>query len=556
MKKALIFVTLLIITTLIGCSLSTTQNETTTEFNSVSSSDTSTTNNEVTTSSENNSTSSTSESITTVLETTTETVTLPTTEVTYDRFQDIYLYSLNDFHGGAYLNFESLSSISREIRYMKENYDHVLALMNGDSLQGTAISNYYYGRPIIDVMNSAGFDGFTIGNHEFDWGIEKIGTYNDENIENGEAEFPILAANIVYKDTNEPLEFTKPYLISEVNGVRVGVIGVIGNVINSIAASRVENIRFLDPIGVIEDYTYKLRTEENVDIVVVYLHSGSDINYDIARLSGNYKVDAIFNGHTHANETGTIDRIGSDLVYAQASANKYALMAKIKLTYDTELQEIVFAEASTLSSNSLSTTDSQVNQIIYLYQNNPEYLDFVNEVLSYSVGNFYREDLGVWGASVIRDYLGIDIGAVNYGGFRTPIYQGIVTMGDLVTVYPFDNVIKTSRMTGQQIIDFYLDYPYDVAFDDGLSTNGYTVFINDTPLDPDKYYTVGAVDYIFDKQEFDFLDGLDITNTEQYMRDLLVMDLLNSNNSFNPYHGSYYTEPLSYFYEEIFVSIL
>ena len=552
MKKIILFMTLLIITTLIGCNLSTTE-ITTLDFPTTG--ELSTTIDETTTSSEVISTNSTTETVTTVLETSTNTTTFPTTETTYDRFQDIYLYSINDFHGGAYLNFESLSLISYEISYMKENYDHVLALMNGDTMQGTALSNYYHGRPIIDIMNSAGFDGFTIGNHEFDWGIETIGTYNDDDLTNGEAQFPILAANIVYKDTNQPLEFTQPYLISEVNGVRVGVIGVIGNVIDSIAASRVENIQILDPIGVIEDYAYHLRTEENVDIVVVYLHSGSDINYDIARLSGNQKVDVIFNGHTHQTETGIIDRIGSDLVYAQASANYYSLMAKIKLTYDSELQEIVFAEASTLSSSSLSNYDSDANEIIDIYKNDADYLEFVNEVLTISQSTYYREDLGVWGASVIRDYLGIDIGAVNYGGFRTPIYQGEVTMGDLVTVYPFDNVIKTSRMTGQQITEFYLDYPYDVAFDDELTTDGYVVFINDVPLDPDKYYVVGAVDYIFDKQDFDFLDGLDITNTEQYMRDLLVMDLLNSNNSFNPYHGTYYTEPLSYFYEEIFVAV-
>jgi 2',3'-cyclic-nucleotide 2'-phosphodiesterase (5'-nucleotidase family) len=501
-----------------------------------------------------------------IIETTTELTTFPsttdttaTTEIISKPLQDIYLYSINDFHGGAYLNFESFAKISDEIRYMKNNYENVLALANGDIFQGTAISNYYYGRPIVEAMNAVDFDGFVIGNHEFDWGIEKIAEYNDGLETNGEAKFPFLAANIVYKDTLEPLEFTQPYFLYENNGIKIGVIGVIGDVINSISASRVENILFLDPVTVIEEYASYLRTEQDADIIVVYAHSGSYFNYDIANLSGDSRVDVVFNAHTHQSEIGTIQREGTDLIYAQASSNKYSLFVRIQLTYDLVNEVITFSQGKTYTDGEIYNYDSEVSSIFDTYKNDVTYLNFVNQVLTFSQGTYYRDELAPWGASVIRDYLGIDIGAVNSGGFRTEMGYGELTMGELVVIYPFDNFIKTSKLTGQQVIDFYKDIYYnggDVVFDDGISFDGTIVYINDIAINSEQYYTIGAVDYIFDKVEYDFLDGQDITNTGVLIRNLLVEDLLNSNNSFSPNSGTSYTAPLNYFYQEIFRSVI
>ena len=552
MKKILIFVTLLIFMGLLGCSLSTTV-ESTTSTNSASSTisdeltstiptslDTTTTYINQDTTTDTTTGITTEVTVPTTITTATTSVIETTTTVTYDRFQNVYLYSINDFHGGAYLDIEAFANINAEIKYMKNNNDHVIAVANGDMLQGTAISNYYYGKPLIEAMNIGGWDGFTIGNHEFDWGIEKIEEYKDGNQQNGEADFPILAANIVYTDTAEPLDFTIPYFISEANGVRVGVIGVIGNVMESIAASRVENITFLDPIDVIEDYAYHLRTMEDVDIIAVYIHYGSSINYSIAELSGEARVDIVFNGHSHQTESGVIERAGSDLYFAQTSANQYSLMSRMLINYDSLTKEIQSVTIKTHNLSSLANYDNETAAMLQVFANETNYVAYVSQILAYAEDDFDRYDLGQWGASVIRDYLGIDIGAVNYGGFRVSMERGNVTMGEMITIYPFDNVIKTSRMTGMQIRDFYLDNPYDTAFDDSLSTDGYTVYINGSPIVLDQYYTVGAVDYIFDKTDYDFLLGEDITYTGKFMRDLLVEDLLNSTSPFNPYNGSSY----------------
>ena len=101
--------------------------------------------------------------------------------------------------------------------------------------------------PLVDAMNYLDFDAFVIGNHEFDWGIEKIAQYKDGDPSNGEAEFSFLAANIVYKETGEKLPWTDDYVIVENNGYKVRIIGVIGKLESSIASEMVADYDFLHP---------------------------------------------------------------------------------------------------------------------------------------------------------------------------------------------------------------------------------------------------------------------------------------------------------------------
>ena len=208
----------------------------------------------------------TTDSVSTDMTTEEEQTTYQTTtdEITTieERFVDINLFSINDFHGGAYSDIENLEYIGGYLKFQRSLDPDTIILGAGDIFQGTALSNYYHGLPIVDVFNNIGFDGFVIGNHEFDWGIEEITAYRDGDTTNGEMEYPLLAANIVYEDSGDPLENTVPYIIKDVQGVKVGIIGVIGDVIDSISASRTENMVFLDAVDTVSQYAETLRVDE------------------------------------------------------------------------------------------------------------------------------------------------------------------------------------------------------------------------------------------------------------------------------------------------------
>ncbi|MDD3123328.1 MAG: 5'-nucleotidase C-terminal domain-containing protein [Candidatus Izemoplasmatales bacterium] len=474
----------------------------------------------------------------------------------------IDLYSLNDFHGGAYSSLETFSKMSEYLYDAQIMNPNSVLLASGDMFQGTAFSNYYYGLPIIEVLNYLNFSAFTIGNHEFDWGIDKIENYQDFDDTNGEANYPFLAANIVYKTTGELISWTKPYEIVEKDGVKIGIIGVIGNVINSISASRVEGIEFLDPVDTISKYAEILRVTEGCDIVVVSLHDyDTGMNSDIASLSGTHLVDAVFNGHTHTSISGTINRTGAAMPFAQVSDGTSSLIAKITLSYNYATHSVTAVQTDIIGSSDLGQTSEYVSNLIQVFESDSTYNSFVTQVLANTNSYISKYDLAPWGASVIRDYLQVDFGILNAGGFRVNIEAGNITMGKLVEVYPFDNYLKTVKLTGADLLELYTS-GNDIVFDDQVSYSGGKLYKNGILVESDTLYTVAAVDYVFDKTYNPFLYGEDVIQTTFLMRDLLSQDLLNTVGNFSPSNGtSFYLNidvgfAWNYlFYQEIFIHI-
>jgi 2',3'-cyclic-nucleotide 2'-phosphodiesterase (5'-nucleotidase family)/uncharacterized protein YcfL len=306
---------------------------------------------------------------------------------------DINLFSFNDFHGGAYTDMSMVSNIAS---YLKSFEGYHLEIANGDIFQGSALSNYYHGRVLVEALNEIGFDGFVIGNHEFDWGIEVIGDYADGDDLNGEFNHPILAANIVYSDSQEPLPFTQPFFIEEFEGVKVGVIGLIGNIENSIASSRLDNIEFLDPVETAAQYASRLRTEYDVDIVVVYIHDSSDRNQEYAALSGLEKIDAMFNGHSHQNEASDIDRDGIDMPYAQMNNYDTSLVG-IRLTFNKGTNMVIDFNVYGVYNDMMTDRDDAVDDIIEYYSQDVVYLNYINEVLAETETDYGRYDMAQWG---------------------------------------------------------------------------------------------------------------------------------------------------------------
>ena len=184
------------------------------------------------------------------------------------------VFMINDTHGafndGDFPGFTKLSTV---IKTVENSYGEIIKIGNGDLFQGSYISNIFYGLPIIEGMNLMEFDAFVIGNHDFDWGLDKIKVYYDGNVENGEATFPILGANVYEKSTNQRVDWIDPYTIVEKNGVKVGIIGLIGyNLESSILAENVADYDFVYPVTLVSDYAKELREELGCDSVIVSIH--------------------------------------------------------------------------------------------------------------------------------------------------------------------------------------------------------------------------------------------------------------------------------------------
>ncbi len=430
-------------------------------------------------------------------------------EESYD-FVDIFY--MNDLHG-RFLDSSSqigLSGIASYIENHEASYpNNTLVLAGGDMLQGSALSNYYNGYSTILLMNEIGFDAFSVGNHEFDWGIETVTAYFDGDESNGEADFPLLAANIFYEGTDTLLENTVPYVIHEIGDIEVAIIGTIGYGLEySIATSKVTGYEFRHPVDIIGDYSEYLRVEEGVEIVIWMGHDTGNMNNEIASLTGDRRIDAMFNGHSHSSYIDTVngipaiqaDSYGEKLGYLRIYFDETGVTS-----YDTEMLQMY-------SSAYFFEEDPGIESLIesFITETDP----VLKEYLGTAADNFNKVELSKWLCELITLETDSAIAFHNHsGGTRSDIDGGSdIDIYKLYEIWPFDNQIKTVYLSGETI-NYLKQY------------SGLTYYSNvDTFID-DQYYKVATNDYIFDKTTNPFLDGNDIFISDIMLRDLVIEEL-------------------------------
>lgn len=197
--------------------------------------------------------------------------------------------------------YAGMGGVIRRAAYINEKRaeDPELLLFDcGDFSQGTPYYNFFKGELEILMMNEMGYTAATIGNHEFDFGIENMARLFKM------ADFPIVCIN--YEVKNTPLEsLVKPYLILERKGVKIGVFGVAPALEGLVQTEHYDGITFHDPIPLANEIAQKLKKEKKCDLVICLSHLGlypSALN----RLSDEYLVqntthiDLVLGGHSHS----------------------------------------------------------------------------------------------------------------------------------------------------------------------------------------------------------------------------------------------------------------
>lgn len=448
------------------------------------------------------------------------------------------ILSINDLHG--YIQDDTYPGISRlaynidEIRN-ENNDDDVVLIANGDMFQGTAISNLSHGLAVVNAMNAMDFDMMGVGNHEFDWGIEEVTQYFDNNEENGEANFPLVQSNIIKYSNGSFIDNTLEYEIIQRGNIKIGMMsGLSANEKSSILTSRVADYNFQDEATIMRNLAYDLRVEENCDIVIANVHDGgysvsADINASLADCVGDYQIDAVINGHTHQYYSGSIQRSdGSRMPVVQAGANSNYL-GRIDLSINSS-KEVTAVAARTVQISSYGTKNSIVNNIV-----SAEYAK-VQPKLETVVGTTgeaisYTTDLLDWGAEVIRSALDCDIGTFNTGGFRNWTSKSSnesVYIADLYALNPFDNQLVYVTMTGANMKVLFATMKNYVVTSYRSSISSYTS-LNDSQI-----YSLCVIDYVFQSTRYtdEFANAISVTTTPIVMRDMLQLDVETATKSY------------------------
>ena len=204
---------------------------------------------------------------------------------------------------------EARASLIKQIRAEEEN---VLLLDAGDIFQGTPYFNMYKGEPEIKAMSMMRYDACTMGNHDFDAGVEGFARQMPH------AGFPVLVANYDFTDT--PLEHkVKPYTIIKKGGLKIGILGVGVELDGLVSQAAYGNTKYTDPVPVANRISEFLKKKEHCDMVIClshlgYEYSSNKVSDKVLARETSY-IDLVIGGHTHTfldQPTKVTNRLGKE----------------------------------------------------------------------------------------------------------------------------------------------------------------------------------------------------------------------------------------------------
>ena len=194
---------------------------------------------------------------------------------------------------------EGLGGVSRRatlIERVRKTEDNVLLFDCGDIFQGTPYFNFFGGELELKLMSKLKYDAATIGNHDFDGGIDGLEKQMPH------ANFPFLISNYNFENTILNKK-TLPYKIFEVNNVRIGVFGLGIELKGLVPKSLYKETVYMNPITVGNEISKRLRYDEKCDFVICLSHLGyryrSDKVSDVVIAQNTEEIDLILGGHTH-----------------------------------------------------------------------------------------------------------------------------------------------------------------------------------------------------------------------------------------------------------------
>ena len=358
-----------------------------------------------------------------------------------------------------------------------------LILSGGDMWTGPAISTWFQGESMAEVMNAMEYDAAAIGNHEFDFSVDELRTRLKQS------DFPFLSANIREKTTGDIPDFAAPYTVQEVNGVQVGLIGLTTtSTPTSTFPDYVMDYDFIPYEVALEEVVPQVKVE-GAELLVVLGHICYDEMQALASTAAELGIAAIGGGHCHERVADKAS--GVALIESGAYLEAYA---RVEIGFDVEADQVVTLEAS-IQDNSGGTPDPAVHTVVAYWRTRAdtalsEVIGCAEATISQYSPAMHNMVSDAWLAAFPL----ADISATNRGGFRQDIPAGNVTLGTIVGVLPFENVIVELDLTGAQLIN-YIEAAQPVV--GGMTTIGDYTRTDGTPIAADSSYVVLVNDYMY-----------------------------------------------------------
>lgn len=353
-----------------------------------------------------------------------------------------------------------IAELSTLIKTIRQNEPNVFLFDAGDIFTG-ALSRLTDGALMFEFMITMGYDAMGIGNHEFDYGEEILGWQKNR------APFPVLGANLFFKDTDDP--FAQAHTIIERDGIRIGVIGILGQdaASTAIAPQHIDELEVTDPAEAVARSVAELRGD--VDLIVLLTHMGHtapmqtdaeadprldrDINADIALAGAVDGIDVLFGGHADAGTREPVVQPDTGTLIMQ-TFGQATYLGYLQVTLDGGSGEIKRYDGKLIPVNAdnLAPDPAVVRKNSDYERAFPEIMEIVghNEV-RLNRKYFDEADIGNFTADVMVEATGADIGFMHSGGIRKDLPAGDVRIMDILDTHPFVDKITVMRMDGAQL---------------------------------------------------------------------------------------------------------
>ena len=374
---------------------------------------------------------------------------------------DIIILYENDVHC-AVEGYSKLAAMKNEL---KETYTHVGVVSCGDYIQGSSLGAISRGEYIIELMNLVGYDAVTLGNHEFDFRLDRLQELVDM------METKPVCCN--FQEIGEDTSYFDPYKIVSYGDVDIAYIGI--TTPSTISSS--SPAQFKDENG---NYKYSFNpttlyevVQENIDAAEAegadYIIAISHIGYAEDEIYGDLEdvedlikntdgLDVVLDAHSHSVIEGMeiTDKEGNEVLLS-STGTKFENIGKLTISNGEIKTELIKTEDY---QGTDPIVDAKLNEI------NGEYATLGERKVAFSQVDLITHDadnnrlvrtsetnLGNLCADAVRYAMDADVGYVNGGGLRAAIQNGDITFNDLLSVFPFNNTVVLAEVSGQTLKD-------------------------------------------------------------------------------------------------------
>lgn len=405
----------------------------------------------------------------------------------------ITLIGTNDVHGqllpdGERGGLVSLSGYVQAVRDARAaDGGHMLLIDAGDMWQGTLESNLSEGAATVAAFNALQYDAVALGNHEFDFGPvgPKAIPESAEDDRRGalkerarEANFPLLSANLAYKDTGKPIEWPNVYPSTMVDAgeFKIGIIGILTSraLVTTIAAN-VDDLVVLPLAPAIIEEAAKLRAD-GADIVVVTAHAGgqcedfSDPNdlsscvdgaeiFGVARALPPGTVDHIFAGHVHQGIAHIVNGVSISSAFSNTRAFSRVDFELEKGSGDVVARRLSPPHQAVIEDDYEGSVPAPTQAVVEVAEEAREFARYQKNLSlgvtleePFTLAGNPESTLGNLFTQALLAELDADVALHNVqGGLRADLPAGPLTFGSVYQISPFENRVVILNLSGAQL---------------------------------------------------------------------------------------------------------